>query len=82
MKARRGLFRRKGSRWTWHSGKVSYLFVDGREYLTGLPARSKSFLEALCAQRHLSPDWLSQLTSVELQLIHELVRDGHLLTSP
>lgn len=77
---KRGLYRRKGSRWTWHSGASAYLFVDGREYTIGL--RHKSLLKTLCAERHLDPEWISRLTEAPSALLRELVRDGHLLTSP
>lgn len=82
LTSRRGLFRRKGSRWTWYGDKTAYLFVDGREYLTAPNSRGKSLVATLCSERHLTPEWLSNLTPAQTQLLRELVRDGHLLTKP
>ncbi len=35
LKSKRPLCRRKGSRWAWHDGAETYLFVDGREHALG-----------------------------------------------
>ncbi len=80
LAGKRGLYRRKGSRWTWYAGTSGYLFVDGREYATGI--RNKSLLKELCAERHFSSERIARLTERQVVLFRELVRDGHLLASP
>jgi ribosomal protein L16 Arg81 hydroxylase len=79
LASKRGLFRRKGSRWTWHTGSSSYLFVDGREYAAALGAKTKPLLEALCQERHFTATWLAEVRDADLPLLRQLVNDGHLL---
>lgn len=79
LTARRGLYRRKGSRWTWHAGKRNYLFVDGREYTVAAGAQYKSLLETLCNQRHFDAAWLGALDGNRRDLVRQLIADGQLL---
>lgn len=81
MNTRRGLFRRKGSRWTWYSDKKHYLFVDGREYSAPLRSGAKEFLRTLCETKHFAPTWLSELSAPQRELVQQLVRDGQLSTT-
>lgn len=79
MAAKRGLYRRKGSRWTWHAGKRNYLFVDGREYTAATGAQTKALLTLLCAERHLTASVISEVRDADRPLLRQLVSDGHLL---
>lgn len=79
LASKRGLYRRKGSRWTWHAGARNYLFVDGREYTAAPGAKTKPVLDALCGERHFTADWLAEARQADLPLLRQLVSDGHLL---
>ncbi len=79
LTSKRGLYRRKGSRWTWYAGARNYLFVDGREYAADAGARTKELLRTLCGERHLSAPWLAALPDTHRALVRQLVADGHLL---
>src|SRR5690606_37428790 len=77
LAAKRGLYRRKGSRWTWHAGQRNYLFVDGREYPAATGAQTKALLEHLCSQRHLTANAISAVRDADRPLLRQLVSDGH-----
>lgn len=79
LAAKRGLYRRKGSRWTWHSGSCNFLFVDGREYAAASGAQTKALLQELCVERHFAAAWLARLRELDRPLLRQLVSDGHLL---
>lgn len=73
-----GLWRRKGSRWTWYCGEQTYLYVNGREYEV-LPGATTQPLEKLCKDRHFEHRWLRSLTPPYQSVVRQLVRDGLLL---
>lgn len=79
LASKRGLHRRKGSRWTWHSSKTNYLFVDGREYTAAAGAKTKSLLETLCTEHHFDAAWLAAVRQPDQLLLRKLVSEGHLL---
>ena len=76
-----GLWRRKGSRWTWYLGEKTYAYVDGREYTLESPTSPEGFLRELCSCRHFERPWLEQLPPSQAKLVRELIRDGQLTDS-
>jgi 50S ribosomal protein L16 3-hydroxylase len=78
LTSKRPLFRRKGSRWSWHQGVQLYLFVDGREYTLAASTATAANLAYLCDNRKLDWSWRNTLDDGSCALVEELVRRGQL----